>query len=164
MPTVLVLILFTVNAGLGSLIIAQTSKPSNPQPPFSLSIKATQDTVKLGLPVSIEITKKDISNHEINNTTIRGTLPYEIEVKDDGGNLRPETEEFRQIKKSKSEDRSFSVTFASLKPGESARDRVDVNKYFDFSQAGKYKIQVSEGDAESKTTVKSNIVTVTITP
>jgi hypothetical protein len=162
--TVLALILFAGNGGLSSLITGQTAKPNhNPQPSFSLRVRALQDAVKLGSPVSIEVTKKDISDHEINNATIRGTLPYEIKVRDDQGNLRPETEEFRQIKKSKN-DRSFSVTFANLKPGETARDMVDMNKYYDFSQAGKYTIQVSETDPESKIIVKLNTISVTVIP
>lgn len=54
--------------------------------------------------------------------------------------------------------------FGSLKSGGSDTDEMDVSRYRDISQPGKYTIRLSQFDAESNTTIQSNAVTVTVTP
>jgi hypothetical protein len=150
------------------LSYGQRAKPAkNPEPSFSIVIRASQDVVKIGSPVSIEVTKTNQANHEINNSKIRSSIPpYEIDIKDDQGNSRPETESFRQAKKSREADltHAFSVVFGNLKPGESDRDGIDLNRYYDLGLSGTYTIQLRQFDNETKTIVKSNTITVTVAP
>jgi hypothetical protein len=145
-------------------VAINTNLPEKP-PSFSYIVSAMQDVVKVGSPVSIEITKKNVSDHEINNARIRGVLPYEMDIRDDQGNLRPEVEEFRQMKKSRDNPRgTFSVEFGTLKTGESKTDIVDVSRYYDFTHIGLYTIQVHERDPDSNAEVRSNTTTVIVTP
>jgi hypothetical protein len=154
--------------GLGPASYGQGAKPAkNPEPSFSIVIRASQDVVKIGSPVSVEVTKTNQSNHVINNSKVRSfSPPYEIDIKDDQGNSRPETESSRQAKKARDADLShtFSVAFGNLKPGESDRDRIDLNRYYDVGLSGTYTIQLRQIDSETKTIVKSNTITVTVAP
>jgi hypothetical protein len=129
-----------------------------------LIIRALRDSVKIGSPVTIEIIKKNISTHEINDSFIRGTLPYQIEVKDSRGSVMGEAEEFRRANELKAKEsiRTFSVAFPTLRPGESSRDLLDMEKYYDLTESGKYTIQVSETDRESNIKVRSNVVTISL--
>jgi hypothetical protein len=154
--------------GLGPVRYDQGPKPArNPEASFSIVIRASQDVVKIGSPISVEVTKTNQSNHVINNSKVRSVSPpYEIDIKDDQGNSRPETESFRQAKKSREADlsHSFSVAYGNLKPGESDRDRIDLNGYYDVGLSGTYTIQLHQFDSETKKIVKSNTITVTVTP
>ena len=137
------------------------------RPSFSIIISASQEVVKLGSPVSVQVTKTNQSDHEINNSRLRSfSGPYEIEVRDDQGNVRPETEASRRAKKSANSNprATRSANFSSLKPGESERDRIDVARYIDLNQPGKYIIQLRQFDGDIKTVVKSNTITVTLIP
>ena len=51
-----------------------------------------------------------------------------------------------------------------LLPGESWRDLILMKNLYDLSQPGQYTIQVRRWDDETKTWVKSNTLTVTVTP
>jgi hypothetical protein len=143
------------------------SKPTpNAQPSFSIVISGPKDVVKTGSPIAVELTKTNLTNHEINTSTVRRFGgPYEIDVRDEHGDLRADTEAARQAKKDLVVGgRAFqSVIFSNLKPGEVDHDRIDVQRYIDLSPPGKYTIQLHQFDHESKTTVKSNTVTVTVT-
>lgn len=48
--------------------------------------------------------------------------------------------------------------------GKTMADRVNVSKLYDLNQPGKHTIQFERLDAEIKTFVKSNEITVTVTP
>jgi hypothetical protein len=168
MRIALICMFLATTIGLSPTSYGQGAKPEKKmEPSFSIVIRASQDVVKIGSPVSVEVTKTNQSNHEINNSKVRSfNGPYEIEIKDEQGNLRPETESSHESKKSKGADqnRTFSAVFGSLKPGESERDRIDVDRYYEIKIPGKYTIQLHQFDNETKMTVKSNTVTVTVTP
>jgi len=51
-----------------------------------------------------------------------------------------------------------------LDPGKSVTNRVNVTQVYDLSRPGKYTIQVKQYDDESKSFVKPNKITVTVTP
>ena len=59
---------------------------------------------------------------------------------------------------------AYSAWNAHVKPGATFEDHVDLTSIYDLSQPGKYTVQVQRTDAVSKTLVKSNTVTVTVTP
>lgn len=56
-----------------------------------------------------------------------------------------------------------SGVMGSLAPGETAKDAMIVNKFFDLSKPGTCAIQVTLSDPVSKATAKSNIIRVTVT-
>jgi hypothetical protein len=137
------------------------------RPTFSIVISASQAVVKVGSPVSLQVTKTNESDHEINNSTVRSfSGPYEIDVKDNQCNVRPETKESRRAKESTNSNprAEQSAIFKVLKPGEAEHDRIDVDRYIDLNQPGKYTIKLRQFDAETKTIVKSNTIAVTLIP
>ena len=156
---------------IAGLTFAQGNSSQQPAkaiaPAFSILIKADHDTVKIGSPVGLTVVKKNESSHEINNSkALSVEPPYQIAVTDSLGSPRPESAE---LLKSREASRPlgqnwFSMIFGSLKSGGTDTDKMDVSRYRDLSQPGKYTIRVSQFDAESNTTIQSNAVTVTVTP
>ena len=156
---------------IAGLTFAQGNTSQQPTkttaPTFSILIKADQDTVKIGSPIGITVVKKNESNHEINNSKAHSVEPlYQIAVTDSLGSPRPESAELLKSRKASSSlgQNWFSMSFGSLKSGGSDTARMDVSRYRDISQPGKYTIRVSQFDAESNTSIQSNAVTVTVTP
>ena len=155
---------------IAGLTFAQGNTSQQPAkaiaPAFSILITADHDTVKIGSPVGITVVKKNESNHEINNSKARSIEPlYQIAVTDSLGSPRPESAELLKSRKASFLGRNwFSMFFGSLKSGGSDTDEMDVSRYRDISQPGKYTIRLSQFDAESNTTIQSNAVTVTVTP
>jgi hypothetical protein len=59
---------------------------------------------------------------------------------------------------------SGSAAFLHLEPGQSVKQEYPVWDDYDLSKPGKYTIQVSRLDRETNTRVKSNTITITVTP
>jgi hypothetical protein len=156
--------------GLRPVSYAQDAKPSqNTKPSHSLTLTTSQDAVRVGSPILVNVTVTNFTDREMIDSMIKGEpIPkYAVvmDIRDSQGNARPDTEEYRQLKKSMLENprRTGSVAFSSLKPGESDHDTIEVNRYFDMSEAGIYTIQLREPDFDGKPGVKSNAITVTVT-
>jgi hypothetical protein len=97
---------------------------------------------------------------------IHGEFPFEMDVQDEAGTARPEAELHRKMRQQQAEDalKEASVGGTPIKPGESTLEGADVNEHYDITKAGKYTIQVRRLDPESQTEIRSNIITVTVTP
>lgn len=146
------------------------------QPPFSLTIKADEATVKSGSPVWVTAAVQNISGHPL--TTVlayfkdKGGYVYKVSAVNEKGASAPETKHGRRAQGHETpeeESRDFYVVNSSsanytFSPGETMKDRVEVTKLFDLTTPGKYTIQFQEFDLDSNTMLKSNIVTVTVTP
>jgi hypothetical protein len=159
--------LLIVTAALGTQAWAQSARPAQaPDPSISITIRARLEIIKVGSPCFIEVTIKNISNHEINFSSVRGELPFEMDTKDEGGIARPESELQRGKKQKRSADPigEFTVHEAWLKPGESDRHTVDLNDYYDMAKPGNYTVQVRRPDPKSQAETKSNVISVTVTP
>lgn len=155
---------------------AQPAQPAQAaSSPFSLTLSAGQSRVQVGFPVIVKIVAKNITNHKIllwwENAYDQGGFVYRADVRDDKNNLSPDTKFGRRVK-----SRGVSPNMAPedlmvgsggylpMKPGESRTDLVNVRKLCDLTHPGKYTIQVSRFDDESKTWVKSNFIGLTVIP
>jgi hypothetical protein len=170
--------------GMYSMCAAQSTKPA-----ISITINSSPTVVKTGTEVKVEITLTNVSNHQItlakDNAQNHGESFNRIEVRDQKGNLAPDTRYARFLKGKVSDDdkrqdknkavgdhgvelvNDLPLDSAAphvLKPGETLKDEIVVTKLFDLSTPGKYTIQVDRHDDEGKTTVKANAITVTVTP
>jgi hypothetical protein len=141
---------------------AQSAKPS-----FSITVSTKQEVIKIGSRCTIAISVKNIADHEITTGRILGELPFEMNVKDEEGKARPEStlrKEKRRLRNADPGGCEMSLVFERIKPGESTLEGADVNEHYDITKAGKYTIQVHRLDPDSQTEVRSNIITVTVTP
>ena len=155
-----------------------SGQTASSEPPFSLTISSPPgDSVRLGLPIGLNVVTTNTSNHNINLWAEKAELEqagatYNIVVHDATGAVPPLTEFGHKANSRKDVPRDTNPDVMSsgngtglvLKPGESWRDAISVNDLFILQKPGDYSIQVERFDPASKTMVKSNTVTVTVTP
>lgn len=144
----------------------QTSKPR-----YSITISTAKTTVKRGSELRIQIVQKNTTDKDqmfwvealavshgeyaylIDVLRSDGKRParskYFREVRDDAGNFMPGT--------------AGNGALLSKKPGESVVSSLDLNQLYDLNP-GKYSVQVYQNDNIAHVTVRSNIITVTVTP
>lgn len=155
---------------------SSTQSASAGQLPFSLNIVSTKDSVKQGSPVGLKITTTNITDHNIVLWTERvqeeqaGTA-YQVEVRDNKGSSRPETDFGRRMRsrtdipRGAGSGRQWQTSGERLvlKPGESWTDTITADHLYQLRDPGEYTIYVQRFDPATQTMVKSNIITVTIT-
>lgn len=150
-----------------------------PVPPISVTIRAVGgSSVPSGGQVTLEVTTKNISNHWTNQRTAsdkRGLQRFfRVDVQDSEGGTPPETDFGRSVENRgdvPSKDLAgnanpgrWDVAGATYNRGEERTQVVSVSDLYDLSKSGQYTIQVRRWDDETKSWVKSNTVTVTVTP
>jgi hypothetical protein len=142
--------------------VAQTTPAT-----FSIRIVARQDVVKTGSSIGVVALLTDTTNHKINfimvNDDMGGDNGYIPKVLDDTGNPLP-LSKYGQliIKGPRLQGRSGQIR---LQPGDSTvPHEIILSELYDLTRPGKYTIQMERIDKDSKVHVKSNIITVTVTP
>jgi len=151
--------------GLCAVIAARAAQQS-----FTISISTAQSSFKATREIRLQVIITNTSQQEIAVGNAGGEAAelsgYEIIVFDDKGNAPPETRYHKGVRR---EDPNIpvgtgSLVKVSLGPGQSLKDATILNRLYDLSKPGNYTIQVQRTDPETKTVVKSNIITLTITP
>jgi hypothetical protein len=124
---------------------------------FLLTITTMNDTVKPGADIVLRTYISNLTGHEIKFDAAK--MP--IAVYDSHGNLAPWTggPEWRRIM-----DTGNGLTGGAEAYGTTGNDFCHLDKLYDLSKPGKYTIQASRFDDESKTWVKSNTITLTVVP
>ncbi|SRR6266446_8706131 len=130
-------------------------------PPFKIAITAESPTVVAGTDVSIKVSLTNTSDHDVREGVMygRGNIAsiYRFEVRDEHGKLVPKrTYPHPEL--------GFpgSVRFSPISPKQTITEDQEVSALYDMRKPGKYTIQVWKRDP--KDDIKSNIVTVTVTP
>ena len=142
----LVILTLLLVAGVVSSVCQAPVKSS-----FSLSIRAHDREVPSGDRIELQITKTNLSGHVLFVGGNR-TASYTFDVRRNGV-LLPETDEAENLR-----DAPSPMIDGNLPPHQWVVDFVGVNEFRDMRQPGVYTIQVREDG------VKSNTVTVTVTP
>ena len=155
----------------GILAIQSAGTPPSTRPSISVTISTPSAVVKLGSELAIKMVITNKSDHEMllgkpAGKPGQGEFLNLIEVRDEHGNAVGKTKYYRQIRGEEFVDGGISVSVSSfrVKPGESVEEEVLVNKLYNIDKAGKYTIQVQHDDPETKALVKSNTITVIVTP
>ena len=140
-----------------SLALCQQSN----NPPFKIAITAENSTVVAGTDVSIKVSLTNTSDHDVYGGIMyeRGNLAsiFRFEVRDEHGKLVPKrTYPHPEL--------GFpgSVEFSNISRGETWTQNQEVSALYDMRKPGKYTIQVWKRDPDYD--IKSNIVTITVTP
>ncbi len=153
-------------------------------PPFSLELRIPATTpspypAKVGAPMPLQVITKNVSTHSIvlrrqeheHDRAMLGSV-FRVDVQDTQGNPAAETP-LGESKKLRDQSPPVPAAMASaraagtlicLKPGEDWRNTIRVDDLYDLSKPGQYTIQVRRWDDETKTWVRSNTITVTVTP
>lgn len=150
-------------AGMG---VAQSSKqPREAKPSFAIIISTQHKEVAVGTPLLVRATMTNTSAHVIGGGTSMGTAMH-IMIFDSEGKEVPEAPELskKQAKEPGLMPRTGTIFTAAVKPGRPYTEIFDVTEDYDLSRPGKYTIQAQKWDGFSKSRVKSNTITLTVTP
>ena len=132
--------------------------------PLSLSIKAYESTWPANAgEIFIEAKLKNVSHRALTLLPARLSF-YTYEVKRDGVVI-PETEAARKFREE--DPGGQPMIDDTFRPNQTATDSIPINQLRDMSQPGTYTIQVFwpiNWANPSEGIVKSNIITVTVTP
>jgi hypothetical protein len=166
----LILVLLGITA---SGRLSAQSPQSGPPASFSVSLSTTQPAVKAGSELKISVVLTNLSNQDLDLTwdgASRAEFDYTILVSDRDGHEPPDTQYLRAVRgkdSSNPDGKTQLVVLPSsglrqVKPGGTLTDSIYLDKLYDL-KPGKYTVQVERID-DSHKTVKSNTLTVTVTP
>lgn len=137
------------------------------QQPFTITISTRDAIFKVGEPIHLRVTLKNISSKEIRLAEAPGAPPpaeyqYRFDVRDGNGRHAALTNYARTFMRAVPPSGS-RVTLA-LQPGETSDDETALNKLYDLARPGTYVVQVTRAVPEylGKGIVKSNALTITI--
>lgn len=138
---------------------AQTQEPV-------ITISTSPSDVKLGQPVELHVVLSNPTRHAFSIFKspggINGEVHYYVKVTGPGGGAASLTHYGEAIRNKQ------VMTIARIRytvnPGESVEETINASHMFKFDVVGEYRIQVQrESPLDSKTTLKSNVLVVTIT-
>jgi hypothetical protein len=143
-----------------------TAQVASEKPPFTITISTPQATVKAGLDVKVEATMTNTSDQDVSYAVGVGPI-INVDVRDAEGKPVSETPEGRKIHGTDRRDGPggvLTVIRIPLKPGKTLAGESILSKEYDLSKPGKYTVQAHRFDGVSMTMVKSNTITLTVTP
>ena len=166
---------------LSGSAVAQTSPKGSSQtasgtPVNSISISAYNDSVKAGRPVYIIVLFTNKMDHDLEFGRVLSGADCRIDVRDVQGKLPRETgfgyihnghvaHPEHDLTRFSLNDLTDNDIWASVKAGQTTDWDINAAKFYDMRQPGKYTIRVERQDPEDpKVVLKSNTVTVTVTP
>jgi hypothetical protein len=140
-----------------SLALCQQSNT----PPFKIAIAAESPTVVAESDVWIKVSLTNTSDQDVNEGVmykdgINLDSTFRFEVRDEHGKLVPKRTYPHE------ELRTGSVIFRTIRAGQTLTQEQRVSALYDMRKSGKYTIQVWRRNPDYD--IKSNVVTVTVTP
>ena len=161
LPSAIFTILLTIDPTPGQVQKAKGLSPAD----AVLILNAKESSVKSGGAIWVDVTVENKSDHVLlvyrELTGVgddQGGWVYYSDVHDNEGR-KPQPTKFLE------ERGGFgSGGYIHLKPGKTMTDRINICKLLDLSRPGKYSIQVYRRDGMGNTTLRSNTITVTVTP
>jgi hypothetical protein len=142
------------------------------EPPFSISISAKPDVVKVGQRIAIDIVLTNLSDHSLDtpSTWIAGfDMVYGFDVRDSAGTQLP-------WKPPPTVAGIDGMKSGTLDPGKTKVEQVLIDEFYDLTKPGIYMIQVRRYDTENprghlapkqdvtKGEVTSNKIALTVLP
>jgi hypothetical protein len=164
--SLLILIAFAVN---GIALGSQAVPASRPNNEFSLTLSASQLTVRGGGPVVVTVTVTNISGHVIGVEEDRASSQehnYKVTVRGEHGEDAPTTAYHRMLRGQPSQDDPEIVINSSellvpLDPGKTLTDSIDLTKLYSL-KPGVYSIEV-ERTFDNQVIIHSNTLMITVT-
>ena len=141
------------------------------EPRYSITISPLNATAKVGSELRVTIVQKNTTGTDQMfwiepAARLHGELLYQIDVLQSDGKKAARSKYFQGVRDDAGRLRGgigLNGVALGKKPGESIVSSIDLNELYDL-QPGEYTVQVYQKDSIAKTTVKSNIITVTVAP
>ena len=146
---------------LCAALVGTTSQSAHT--PFTLTINALHTSVKSGSEVKVKITLTNISSQQITLTDASEICDYDVDVHKSDGSPAQDTERKRRLSCGEISGKNEIVT---LKPDQSKQYEIAVSELSVMTEPGDYSVQVMRKTPKELggTVVKSNVITVTVTP
>ncbi len=156
-------LIFVISSGAGSA--------QSPRPRYSIAVSAEKATVRTGSELRLKIVQKNTTDKDQpfwieGNPESHGEYLYLIDVRQSDGKEAPRSKYFRGVRDDAGNFRggiALSGGLINVKPGAAITSSIDLNKLYDL-KPGRYTVQVYQNDSIAHLTVKSNTITVTVTP
>jgi hypothetical protein len=175
----LAVLVAVVGASAQSSQPPQTTQPTEVvNPPFSIAIRAPQNVVKTGSEVNVKIALTNTSKEDL-YFLVTGVFDYVVDVHYFATtsspanmapanmapeNMAPLTDRGRKIKQTHGTFAGSAIR-TRLKPGVTVEDDCAVTDFYDMTRPGRYVIQLQHDiPTNPNQIVKSNVITVTVTP
>lgn len=147
---------------LTATLIAPSRAPERPKTSFTLYISTDEDTVRAGDNILLNVLAANTSDHQI--TYDAALTKDDIQVRDAQGKLAPLTKDGRALRAELGRPGS-TYNLRGIGAGDTLPlGDIAVGAFYDLRQPGDYTIQILRFDDETKTWVKSNAITLTVTP
>lgn len=168
-----VLLLGPAANGYPQITAADNSSHPSTHPSVNISISTAATTqFKLGTPIRLKVVLTNISGKEIfvgKEVSYNDLADYDVFVVNDHGESAPTTALHRFLSgKRRPDDPRFYFTHSRqillVHPGQSLKSGIDLETIYKISQPGTYKIWVERQDGISNQRIKSNEITITVTP
>jgi len=130
---------------------------------LSLSISVPEQSIRIGSEVKVKTILTNVTDHVVNLSDSNRDCDYAAQVFDSKGNAASETTYKQRLRCDKGQSDGRMVVVA-LKPHESKQDEIVLSRLYSL-KPGRYEIQIARVIATDpdKRTVKSNIITITLT-
>ena len=160
LPSVLLAAVFV----LPRMSPAQAAPPAEPW--FSVTISAPKASASVRSDVKMKITFANNTGKDLHygaGGPGRDGPVFDIDIRDGNGKVAPETSYGLKMHGKGPGSFSGSVFSATVHPGETTEDEVNLSKEYDLSKPGKYTVQVKERNPVFQA-MKSNTLTITVVP
>jgi hypothetical protein len=139
---------------------------SQESPTFTLQLSVVSPKIQNGEEETVTVTMKNTSSHDILYGTGGPGPLFRLRVLDENGKSVKETVRGMKAHGTGPNRPRFtgSVFAASLKSGESVTDKIELEKEYDLSSPGVYRVSAFRTDVWTHTVVTSNEVLFTVLP
>jgi hypothetical protein len=151
---------------------AATQKPTSTDPGFTITVAPPASPIRVGSPIKVTITVKNVTNSDIYWNSDRGPdtvyNAFRLLLRKDGREV--ETTFFhrkitgRNRPGDPNEVGSGSSILLPHPPGTMFVMTIDLKRLYEITEPGEYTLDVSRIEDGNKTTVHANIVTLKIVP
>lgn len=159
-----------------SCVRSAMSQGSTPE--IATSLRTERGTTKTGAPITVLASLTNRSNHEITLGYDRARGFFDVDVLDENGKFAPDKrpgyyngridlERFARTATPEEVAKSGLLTghlaWVTIKAGETFSQNIGVDKYYEMTKPGVYKIVVQRADPATARAVRSNAAEVTVT-
>lgn len=134
-------------------------------PPFVLTIRARANPLKTGSEVVLDISTKNVSDHDINNSRyFTEAANYEFYIRNEGSDAVPEKESLARVKGIRFGRGMDSYILDTLRPGQISTESVIISDFYNVHLPGKYKIHALRKRKAGDGGIRSNTLTLIVVP